>query len=352
MKINQANSVAENNRPQPASTKAGSTATDKDKKSNADSSVSGATEANIIALLSQHLLKLQDNVRGASSSRATAVVMAPLAHLVPRIIQKCVASIFLNHSATFYASNASPTASGSNRDLGHNSKARLLKLVVIAQQNLNMVYEAAQLEAGVFKAIQDIANDAFEHVRRYVSLMDLTMNDLRGYVTTTIDMQKREKTSRPSQISLYYDVDDFRSIWKFVQQKSSNVMTSSNDTTDQNFEEFWSSLTKGKILSSSSPAAATASMTSPIQTSFSPINGSAGNTTIRIQGVSSVDNFSNMRSSSSQQSLSSLIQPSSGSSIQQSDKQEVKAAVPSINSTPANTTTKAPPFNPFAGWKK
>jgi hypothetical protein len=202
-----------------------------------------STEANIIVSLSQHLLKLVDEVLSASSVKFVAAIIAPLATLIPRILQRCIMTLLWNTSSmiNLYNSN-SPTAAASSSTAAANGggaidgKTRLLKLVVIAQQSYGMLLEAARFDGASLKQITETGNDAFEHVRRYVSLMDLSLTELKFFISSSLSSQPASATS------LTYDRDDYRAIWKYVQQKmSSSAMPMTADNL-QNFEDYWKSL--------------------------------------------------------------------------------------------------------------
>lgn len=108
-----------------------------------------AVESNIVTLLSQHLVKFHDSLSSATflgPGIVMTMIMFPLAKLIPKILLRCISHLFLVASTSYKPNKSNVTSNqgslGGQDQLQQENKTRLLKLVVICQQSLNMLFES------------------------------------------------------------------------------------------------------------------------------------------------------------------------------------------------------------------
>ena len=136
----------------------------------ADSVVGTAEEEAILGSFSAHLGAFFDAVLGSSSAHVLATVFAPLCSLVPRLLIRCTMHMVTNpHDARGSLARLS----------GKQQKAHLLRIVVIIQQSVALHIQALPFAPETRRRLMDRLTEAFEHARRFITLLDMPASELK-----------------------------------------------------------------------------------------------------------------------------------------------------------------------------
>jgi len=159
----------------------------------------------LIAGLNQHLLSFQDAAQACIQPHALAVMWSPLCSLMPRLLLKCI--LHLCHTGA----------------LSEGDRHKPLRMVVACQQSMSMLLEQSRIElsasenknggggggsgggggggaggsgmSGDNYSLQEIVTEEFEHVRKFVTLLDVPVSELRTYMSHNKDEYTVEEFS-------------------------------------------------------------------------------------------------------------------------------------------------------------
>lgn len=187
-------------------------------KAKDEASASGGLEAeNVVALLSQHLLFFQESALQTIHPSAVAVLLSPLTQLIPRILMRVV------------------QVQCSNGNIANDTdRSKPLRMIVACQQSLSNLVDGSKPEAAALKVLMGRMAEEFEHVRRYVTLLDMSPKELGSWMRSNW---------------LAYAEFEFQTLWK--QAVARAVLDPQNaHVRFANFDETWREIVqKNKIVS-------------------------------------------------------------------------------------------------------
>ena len=130
--------------------------------------------------LYHHLLTYQDAILAALDKEALAVIFSPLCTVIPRLLLRYLQHIAISSTelTDSYALDSTVTIA----EQIHRDKTHILRAMVACQQNISMLMETCKFDTVANKRLQEIITDEFERVRRYVTLMDMSMSELKSYL--------------------------------------------------------------------------------------------------------------------------------------------------------------------------
>ena len=155
----------------------------------------------IVGRLGQHLFEFQKAISAALPPLAVAVVFSPLCRLMPRILMMH----FISACETGYL------------PLQGFDCTKPFMVVVAAQKLIGAILERASLPQELLYDLQEAIGVEFEHVRRYITLLDMTPDDLSVYMKAN---------------SREYSSDEFFTIYSRACDGASR----------QQFDKFWHSI--------------------------------------------------------------------------------------------------------------
>ena len=159
----------------------------------------------IVARLGQFLFEFQKSVSASLPSSALAVVFSPLCKLIPRILM-------------MHIINACETG---NLPLHGFDRTKPFMVIVASQKIIGIVLERAGLAQETLYDLQETIGVEFEHVRRYITLLDMSAEDLDVYM---------KENSRE------YSSDEFYTIYTRAHDGASR----------QQFDKIWNSISATK----------------------------------------------------------------------------------------------------------
>ena len=137
-------------------------------------------EINIINSFNQYLIKSFESIKKCSTIEILCVIISPLTQLIPNILLNCIKHLFLINNNSINNSNNN---SHFNEIILNDLKIRLLKLIVIIQQNFLLLLETSLLLIdninASYKQLYDNAINNFELIRKYVLLTDKSLLELK-----------------------------------------------------------------------------------------------------------------------------------------------------------------------------
>lgn len=171
------------------------------------------------------------------------MILSPLCSIVPRLLLLCLQHIGTASNASFAGSfggdhsrgqygddrytphsNALTRTSSGHSQIQHD-KTHLLRAVVACQQTMSMLLESSHLGASANRRLQDIVTEEFERVRRYVTLTDMPLTELKSYITANFNEFTYEEYK-----SLFVQTRDksldvnFDSLWKNIVSRRNIAM--------------------------------------------------------------------------------------------------------------------------------
>jgi len=159
----------------------------------------------IVARLGQYLFDFQKSSSASLPSSALAVVFAPLCKLIPRILMKHII-------------NACETG---NLPLHGFDRTKPFMVIGASQKIIGILLERIGLAQETLYDLQETIGVEFEHVRRYITLLDMSAEDLSMYMKAN---------------SREYCSDDFYTIYARAHDGASR----------QQFDKIWNSISAGK----------------------------------------------------------------------------------------------------------
>jgi len=178
----------------------------------------------IILALYQHLLAFQDAVLAALDTEALAVIFSPLCTIIPRLLLRYLQHIALSSSEV--TESYSLDGNISMADQIHHDKTHILRAMVACQQSMSMLIESSKFDALSNKLLQDVITEEFERVRRYVTLMDMPMLELKQYLSNNMKEYTYEEYS-----ALWTQLKDrppdltFNKVWSSLVSRTSPMNT-------------------------------------------------------------------------------------------------------------------------------
>jgi hypothetical protein len=148
----------------------------------------------IVDDLAQYLQDVFAALRDALSSQAIAVVFSPLCSLIPRILIRCTRAVI------------------AQTEVKHDS-SRLLRNVVSSQLALSVLFESMQLDPVTMRQLQDRLTDEFERARRFVTLLDVSCDELKSYMKNNLSE---------------YSSDEYESLWNHLPLRETHGISFAN----------------------------------------------------------------------------------------------------------------------------
>lgn len=195
----------------------------------------------IVVSLYQHLLAYQDAVLSAMDPEALAIVFSPICILIPRLLLRYLQHIAITSSygrgvtTDFHRtrSNMNPHGGGYSEmdhydddaayaDQVNHDKTHILRAMVACQQSVSMLIESSHFEGTMNKTLQEVISDEFERVRRYVTLMDMPMIELKAYIANNFND---------------YSFSEYEALWMLLKDKPPS---------DISFEKMWNAVASRK----------------------------------------------------------------------------------------------------------
>lgn len=183
----------------------------------------------IITALYQHLLSFQDAVLSSLDPHALAVIFSPLCTVIPRLLLRYVQHIALSSTENNEENSYAMDSSVSLAEQIHHDKTHILRSMVACQQSLGLLIENSHFPPATTNRLQDIMGEEFERVRRYVTLMDMPMSELKQYISLNFnDYTYAEYCALWTQLKDKPQEVSFDQMWNSILTRKSLVTSTSN----------------------------------------------------------------------------------------------------------------------------
>lgn len=190
----------------------------------------------VMSAFAHYLTQYVDAIAPYTTSSTLAVVFSPLCSIIPRILMKCAMHIVLQNKLSHMEApqsngaafaNASAQLAASELQL----KTRLLRIVVAIQQSTSLCIQSSEVEPEAKRKLQDLLTEEFERLRRYITLFDMSLVELKQYLRNNFDDYSKEEIKvlwfKSSNRLAESTFDD---IWRDI-EASANVQASKRVST-------------------------------------------------------------------------------------------------------------------------
>jgi hypothetical protein len=108
-------------------------------------------------------------------------------------------------------------------------KTRLLRIVVAIQQSTSVSIQSSEVEPEAKRKLQDVLTEEFERLRRYITLFDMPLPELKVYLRGNFEEYSKEEIK-----VLWFKSTDrlaetaFEDIWREIEASASKRGSASN----------------------------------------------------------------------------------------------------------------------------
>ncbi len=188
----------------------------------------------ILSAFSHYLAQYVAAVSCCTTSSVLAVVFSPLCSIIPRVLMKCAMHIILQNKLSTMESQASSTYStaATNSLLTSSElqlKTRLLRIVVAVQQSTSVSIQSSEIEPEAKRKLQDVLTEEFERLRRYITLFDMPLPELKVYLRGNFEEYSKEEIK-----VLWFKSTDrlaetaFEDIWREIESSANKRGSATN----------------------------------------------------------------------------------------------------------------------------
>ena len=153
----------------------------------------------ILSAFNHHFVQYVNAISSYTSNSVLAAILSPICSIIPRILMKCAMHIVLQNklnmmeaqgSAPSFANTGAPSVISANESV---LKTRLLRIVVAVQQSTSVLIQSSAIELDSKRKLQDILTEEFERLRRYITLFDMPLNELKVYLRNNFEEYSKEE---------------------------------------------------------------------------------------------------------------------------------------------------------------